>query len=76
MNEQEKAKRYDTLMSEYIRLENMISAVPQLSLDEQMKNVDATVKVLYTPTNEALVNQYKSRMVQIQREAQTNQLIR
>ena len=35
MNEQEKAKRYDTLMSEYIRLENMISAVPQLSLDEQ-----------------------------------------
>jgi len=76
MNEKEKAMRYDTLMSEYIRLENMISDVPQLSLDEQMKNVDATHKVLYTPTNEALVNQYKSRMMQIQQEANASQLIR
>ena len=75
MNEQEKARRYDTLMSEYIRLENMISAVPQLSLDEQMKNIDATVKVLYTPVNEAIVNQYKSRMMAIQQESQANQLI-
>jgi len=75
MNEQEKAVRYDTLMREYMRLENMISDVPQLSLDEQMKNIDATVKVLYTPTNEAIVNQYKARMMAIQHESQANQLI-
>tara|TARA_R100000908_G_C3755778_1_gene150334 strand:+ start:4931 stop:5161 length:231 start_codon:yes stop_codon:yes gene_type:complete len=76
MNEKEKAMRYNTLMSEYIRLENMMKQVPQLSLDEQMKNIDATHKVLYTPENEALVNQYKSRMYAIQHEAQTKQLIR
>lgn len=75
MNEQEKAMRYDTLMREYTRLENMISDVPQLSLDEQMKQVDATYKVLYSPVNEAIVNQYRARMTAIRLESQNSQLI-
>ena len=76
MNEQEKATRYDSLIREYMRLENMVRSIPQLSLDEQMKQVDATHKVLYTPENQKLVNQYKMKMAEIHREANKQQLVR
>ena len=75
MNENEKAQRYTILMSEYTRLENMILQVPQLSLDEQMKHVDATNKVLYTKENQQLVNKYRARMAEIRHDAMKNQLI-
>jgi hypothetical protein len=75
MNEQEKAVKYDLLMREYMNLEKKMVSIPQLSLDEQMKQVDATHKILYTAENQVLVNEYKNRMSQIQREAQTSQLI-
>ena len=76
MNDQQKAQRYSAIMGEYIRLEKMLRDIPQISLDEQMKQVDATHKVLYTPENQKLVNQYKSRMGELHREANKQQLIR
>ena len=75
MNENEQALRYNTLMSEYTRLENMIQSVPMLSLDEQMKQVDITTKVLYSPENQKLVNQYKTRMASIQQEVMNTKII-
>ncbi len=76
MNEQEKATRYDSLIREYMRLENMVRSIPQLSLDEQMKQVDATHKVLYTPENQKLVNEYQMKMMAIQEEAKQTQLVK
>ena len=76
MNENEKAAQYDSLMREYMSLERMVNNIPQLSLDEQMKQVDATNKVLYTPENQLLVNKYKRRMADIQEEARQKQLVR
>ena len=75
MNENEKAIQYDSLIREYMMLENKIKEIPQLSLDEQMKQVDATNKILYTPENQLIVNQYKMRMVEIQRKAKQSQLM-
>lgn len=76
MNDKQKAQRYSALMSEYVRLEKMLRDIPQISLDEQMKQVDATHKVLYTPENQKLVNQYKMKMAEIHREANKQQLVR
>ena len=76
MNDKQKAQRYSALMSEYVRLEKMLREIPQISLDEQMKQVDATHKVLYTPENQKLVNQYKMKMAEIHREANKQQLVR
>ena len=75
MNENDKARKYDTLMGEYMRIENKMMSVPQLSLDEQMKQVDATNKVLYSQDNQKLVNQYKTKMSQIQMEVHKSRLI-
>ena len=75
MNEQEKAHKYEFLQREYMRLEKKMSNVPQLSLDEQMKQVDATHKILYTPENLVLVNEYKNRMAKIQHEAKISQVM-
>tara|TARA_R110002020_G_scaffold103416_6_gene242170 strand:- start:2570 stop:2800 length:231 start_codon:yes stop_codon:yes gene_type:complete len=76
MNDKQKAQRYSAIMGEYVRLEKMLRDVPQISLDEQMKQVDATHKVLYTPENLKLVNQYKIKMGELHREANKQQLIR
>ena len=75
MNENEKAVKYTSLMSEYVRIENMAKQVPQLSLDEQMKQVDVTNKVLYSPENQKLIRKYQMRMAEIQREALKQQLL-
>ena len=75
MNDKQKAQRYSAIMGEYVRLEKMLREIPQISLDEQMKQVDATHKVLYTPENQKLVNEYQMKMVAIQEEARQTQLV-
>ena len=75
MNELDKAHKYEFLQREYMRLEKKMMNIPQISLDEQMKQVDATHKILYTPENQVLVNEYKNRMAQIQHEAKISQVM-
>lgn len=73
MDENEKARRYEMLMSQYITVENEISSVPKLSLEEQMKQVDATNKQFYNQKNAEIVHNLKLRLMEIQREAQNLQ---
>jgi|TARA_R110000824_G_scaffold33361_1_gene106869 hypothetical protein len=75
MNELDKAHKYEFLQREYMRLEKKMMNIPQISLDEQMKQVDATHKILYTSENQVLVNEYKNRMAKIQHEAKISQVM-
>jgi hypothetical protein len=75
MNELDKAHQYEFLQREYMRLEKKMMNIPQISLDEQMKQVDATHKILYTSENQVLVNEYKNRMAKIQHEAKISQVM-
>jgi|TARA_R110002020_G_scaffold66432_8_gene174614 hypothetical protein len=74
MNENEKAKLYDSLMSQYITVENEISGIPKLTLEEQMRQVDATNKKLYSDENQIKVNTLRQKLTSIQHHAQTIQL--
>jgi hypothetical protein len=74
MNENEKAKLYNSLMSQYITVENEISSVPKLSLEEQMLQVDATHKQLYSPQNQLIVDNLKRKLMLIEGEAKRIQL--
>ena len=73
MDENDKARRYEMLMSQYITIENEISGIPKLSLEEQMKQVDATNKQFYNQKNAEIVHGLKLRLMEIQREAQNLQ---
>jgi len=53
MNQQEKAERYDFLLSEYRRVETMINSIPKLPLEETLQDVNS---VEYTPENQSKVN--------------------
>jgi len=53
MNQQEKAERYDFLLSEYRRVETMINSIPKLPLEETLQDVNS---VEYTPQNQSKVN--------------------
>ena len=59
MDENQKAQEYQKLMQEYVQIENVIKSIPQLSLDEQMKQVDATNKSYYNEENKRKVNELK-----------------
>ena len=48
MNEEEKGRQYQSLMNHYVGLENTLKDIPKLSLEEQMKQVDVTNKIMYT----------------------------
>ena len=74
MEEQEKARLYDSLMGQYMHVENEISAVPKLSLEEQMKQIDITVKKLYSKENQMRVDDLRRQIVRIQSEAQNIQI--
>jgi len=73
MEEQEKARLYDSLMGQYIQVENQISSVPKLSLEEQMEQIDVTVKKLYSEANQMRVDDFRRQLIRIQTEAQNIQ---
>ena len=73
MEEQEKARLYDSLMGQYIQVENQISSVPKLSLEEQMEQIDVTVKKLYSDANQMRVDDFRRQLIRIQTEAQNIQ---
>ena len=69
MDENQKAQQYQKLMQEYVQIENVIKSIPQLSLDEQMKEVDATNKSYYNEENKRKVNELKQTLNNIQKRA-------
>ena len=69
MDENQKAQEYQKLMQEYVQIENVIKSIPQLSLDEQMKQVDATNKSYYNEENKRKVNELKQTLNNIQKRA-------
>ena len=69
MTENEKAKQYDYMMSQYITVENEISSVPKLSLEEQMLQIDATDGNLYSPQNKIVVKNLRRKLFEIETQA-------
>ena len=62
MREEEKARKYDWLMREYVRLENQLSAIQQLPIEEQSSYVDKDKTVMYNKDNQMKVNRIKKLM--------------
>tara|TARA_R100000664_G_C2706516_1_gene104880 strand:+ start:35 stop:262 length:228 start_codon:yes stop_codon:yes gene_type:complete len=62
MREEEKARKYDWLMREYVRLENQLSAIQQLPIEEQSSYVDKDKTVMYNQDNQMKVNRIKKLM--------------
>ena len=62
MREEEKARKYDWLMREHVRLENQLSAIQQLPIEEQSSYVDKDKTVMYNQDNQMKVNRIKKLM--------------
>ena len=62
MRGEEKARKYDWLMREYVRLENSLSAIQQLPIEEQSAYVDKDKTVMYNSENQMKVNRIKKLM--------------
>ena len=62
MREEEKARKYDWLMREYVRLENQLSAIQQLPIEEQSSYVDKDKTVMYNRENQMKVDRIKNLM--------------
>jgi|ETNvirenome_6_85_1030632.scaffolds.fasta_scaffold03216_4 hypothetical protein len=62
MRGEEKARKYDWLMREYVRLENSLSAIQQLPIEEQSAYVDKDKTVMYNSENQMKVNRIKNLM--------------
>tara|TARA_R110002153_G_scaffold177163_1_gene330381 strand:+ start:196 stop:420 length:225 start_codon:yes stop_codon:yes gene_type:complete len=69
MNEEEKGRQYQSLMNHYVGLENALNDIPKLSLEEQMKQVDVTNKMMYNESNLRKVNDIRMKMVKTREEA-------
>jgi len=69
MNEEEKGRQYQSLMNHYVGLENALNDIPKLSLEEQMKQVDVTNKMMYNESNLRRVNDIRMKMVKTREEA-------
>jgi len=65
MSEQ-KAQMYDQLVRQHTAVENAISRIPQLSIEEQSKRVDA--HDVYTTENHEKVNQLKAQLLQLEQQ--------
>ena len=57
MNQEEKGKRYDWLLTQYKQIERQINNIPKLPLEETLQSLDSRE---YTPQNQERVNQWKS----------------
>ena len=65
MNGEEKAQKYDWLLTEYRRVENMINTIPKLPLEQTLQDVNS---VEYTPENQQKVNNLKTTLQRIDAE--------
>jgi len=57
---------YDNLVRRHTGIQNQISAIPQLSIEEQSKLVDINKR--YTPENQEKVNQLKNQLLQLEQQ--------
>lgn len=57
---------YDNLVRRHTMIQNQISAIPQLSIEEQSKVVDINER--YTPENQEKVNQLKTQLLQLEQQ--------
>tara|TARA_R110002050_G_scaffold163375_2_gene293341 strand:- start:319 stop:531 length:213 start_codon:yes stop_codon:yes gene_type:complete len=62
MNQQEKAQRYDWLLNEYKKIENQITQIPRIPLEQTLQDVNSTE---YTPENLIKVNNLKKQQQRI-----------
>ena len=62
MRGEEKARKYDWLMREYVRLENQLSAIQQLPIEEQSSYVDNDNTRQYDRDNQMKVDRIKNLM--------------
>ena len=65
MNQQEKAQKYDWLLSEYRRVENMMTTIPKIPLEETLQDVNS---VEYSPENLQKINNLKASLQKIDME--------
>ena len=65
MNQQQKAERYDWLLSQYKGIERQINQIPKLPLEETLSDINS---VEYTPQNQITVNQLKQKLRDIDME--------
>ena len=65
MNQQQKAERYDWLLSQYKGIERQINQIPKLPLEETLADINS---VEYTPQNQITVNQLKQKLMGIDME--------
>ena len=62
----QKAARYDQLVRDHTAIQNAMSRVPQLSIEEQSKLVDVNER--YNPENQKRLNQLQSQLFQIEQQ--------
>ena len=65
MNQEQKAQRYDWLLSEYKKVENEIKRIPKLSLDQTLNDINSRE---YTNENLNKVNYLKEHLKRIDSE--------
>lgn len=65
MNQEEKGKRYDWLLTQYKQIERQINNVPKLPLEETLQSLDSRE---YTPQNQEIVNQLTNQLRRIDEE--------
>ena len=65
MNQEEKGKRYDWLLTQYKQIERQINNIPKLPLEETLQSLDSRE---YTPQNQERVNQLKNQLRRIDEE--------
>ena len=65
MSEQ-KAQLYDQLVRQHTAIENAISRVPELSIEEQSRLVDINDK--YNPDNQRKVQELRNQLVQVEQK--------
>jgi hypothetical protein len=62
MNQEQKAQRYDWLLNEYKSIDNQISLIPKLPLEQTLQDVNS---VEYTPQNLTKVKNLQDKLQRI-----------
>jgi hypothetical protein len=61
-----KALLYDNLIRRHTAIQNQISGVPQLSIEEQSKLVDINQK--YSPENQEKINRLREELITLEQQ--------
>tara|TARA_B100000287_G_scaffold427786_1_gene478036 strand:+ start:1160 stop:1369 length:210 start_codon:yes stop_codon:yes gene_type:complete len=61
-----KALLYDNLIRRHTAIQNQISSVPQLSIEEQSKLVDINQK--YSPENQEKINRLREELITLEQQ--------